>query len=385
MLTYKYKLYKNRKDNAVLHAIIDSHAEVWNHYAALQRRYYRRYGGYITYNRMSSHCTKLKKLEKYSSWKLLPSQSIQNLLKRLDQGYQLFFKNQALRKKGGKRRVGIPKFKSMKKYKSFTLLYAGFKFHNNGRIDIKGITYKYHNKERVAEGKVKLVTIKRNKLGELFFFVVTDHIRLEDQDLTGNEAGFDFGLKTFLVGSDGRVIKRKEFLKLELRRLRQLSKIHSRTRKGKRDKDPSKRVAPSKNRERARLNLARLHEKITNKRDDRDKKLARKMAMYYDTIVLEDLNLDGMKKLWGRKISDLGFGLFIKHLESMCNIYGSDLIFISRWFPSTKTCNTCKTVNRLITLNDREWICPSCRTTHDRDSNASKNIYEEGMKLRSKD
>ena len=126
-----------------------------------------------------------------------------------------------------------------------------------------------------------------------------------------------------------------------------------------------------------------MYKKLTDKRDDYYKKLSRKVVQYYDIIVIKDLNLDGMKRLQGKKVSDLGMYHFTRLLEANCVIYGSELIKISRWYPSTKKCGVCKEVNRQITLTDRTQVCPTCRTEHDRDRNASTNILNEGLRLAS--
>ena len=114
-------------------------------------------------------------------------------------------------------------------------------------------------------------------------------------NMTGETAGFDFGLKTFLTVSDGTQIESPEFFKSSIDEVREASKSHSTKQKG------------SNNREKARLNLARKHQKIVHQRHDFHFKLASQLTQNYDVLCFEDLNLEGMKRLWGRKISDLGF------------------------------------------------------------------------------
>jgi putative transposase len=106
--------------------------------------------------------------------------------------------------------------------------------------------------------------------------------------------------------------------------------------------------------------------------------LAYALCAQYDTIRLETLNLQGMKTVWGRKVSDLGFATFVDILYHVADITGVVVQHIDRWFPSTKRCHICGHVNNSITLRDRVWTCPQCRTTHRRDLNAAINIDQAG-------
>ena len=126
--------------------------------------------------------------------------------------------------------------------------------------------------------------------------------------------------------------------------------------------------------------LSRAHRDVANLREDGHKKTASKLIKDFDYIFIEDLNLVGMKALWGRKVSDLGFANQVRILESMAASRGVVVHKIDRWFPSSKLCATedCGFINESLTLNDREWICPVCGTHHDRDRNAARNIKREG-------
>ena len=360
MKTYKFKLYSNH-GNRQLHQTIDGHAHVWNHCVALQRRYYAIFGKYISKFRLINHISKLKQLPRFAHWNQLPSQSIQDVAARIDKGYKKMFKDRAEGKKCGR-----PRFKPRRKYKSFTLLQAGWRLLPGNKIRIGKHIYRYF-KSREIEGNPKRCTIKRDLVGDIYICILTDHVDNEiNAPMTGKIAGFDFGLKCYLTGSDGFDIESPQFFKRSINAIKRANGKHSRKRKG------------SNNRERARLNLARKHRKIANQREDFHWKLAHELTDTYDEIRLEDLNLKGMKVLWGRKVSDLGFADFVKKLVYIAEKKGKKITFIDKWYPSSKTCSACGVVNEALNLRDRIWQCPSCHIQLDRDRNAALNIYRVG-------
>ena len=360
MQTYKFKMYHNH-GNHELHKTIDRHAHVWNHCVALQRRYYAIFGKYISKFRLINHISKLKRLPGFAHWNQLPSQSIQDVAARIDKGYQKMFKDRAEGKKCGR-----PRFKPRGKYKSFTLLQAGWRLLPGNKIRIGKQIYRYF-KSREIEGNPKRCTIKRDLVGDIYICILTDSMDNEiNAPMTGKIAGFDFGLKYYLTGSDGFDIESPQFFKRSINAIKRANRKHSRKRFG------------SNNRERARLNLARKHRKIANQREVFHWQLAHELTDEYDEIRLEDLNLKGMKSLWGRKVSDLGFADFVKKLVYIAEKKGKKITFIDKWYPSSKTCSACGVVNEALNLRDRIWQCPNCHTQLDRDRNAALNIYRVG-------
>ena len=264
------------------------------------------------------------------------------------------------------KRWGRPRFKPRRKYKSFTLLQAGWKLLPGNRIKIgKGI-YSYF-KSRDVFGNPKRCTIKRDAVGDVYICILTDYVEPDlHRVMTGKIAGFDFGLKRYLTGHNGHDIDSPEFFKHSLNAIKHANRNHSRKRKG------------SNNRERARLDLARKHRKIERQREDFHWKLAHQLTDEYNEIRLEDLNLQGMKALWGRKVSDLGFADFVKKLVYIAKRKGVKIKFIDKWYPSSKTCSACGVVNETLDLRDRNWQCNDCSITHDRDRNAAINIFRVG-------
>ena len=353
-------MYSNH-GNRELHKTIDGHAEVWNHFVALHRRYYAIYGKYPSKRRLWKHLAKLKRLPRFAHWNQLPSQALQDAIERIDKAYQKMFTD---RKQGKK--CGRPRFKKRKKYKSYTLTQAGWKFLPGNRIKIGKRIYQYF-KSRTVLGNPKRCTIKRDTVGDIYICILTDYMEPDlNRLMTGKIAGFDFGLKRFLTGSNGHDIDSPQFFKRSLNAIKRASREHSRKKKG------------SNNRERAGLNLARKHRKIERQREDFHWKLAHQLTNEYDEIRLEDLNLQGMKSLWGRKVSDLGFADFVVKLKHIAAKKGVKIRFIDKWYSSSKSCSVCGAVNEALNLRDRTWQCPSCHTEHDRDRNAAINIFRVG-------
>ena len=137
----------------------------------------------------------------------------------------------------------------------------------------------------------------------------------------------------------------------------------------------------SNNRRKTLLHLEGTYERISNRRRDWFFKLARDLTAQYAVICIEDLNLDGMKRLWGRKVSDLGYAEFVSILEWAAQKNGCLVVKVDRWLPSSKACHICGTLNTDLDLNDRIWVCDCCGTVLDRDVNAAINIREAGLSM----
>ena len=362
--TYKYKLYSSKR-NKILLAKIELACEIHNHSVALTRRYYRITGKHLSAYQLKKHYTKLKRLPKYAHWKGLGSQAIQDVAERIDRSYQAFFTHMKDKRAG---RKSPPHFQNRKKYKSFTLKQAGYCFHGRNIVTIMGREYKYVN-HRPFEGKIKTLTVKRNRLDELFLYVVCEQEANEVLPRLGKTTGYDFGLKHFLTDSEGGFIDSPEFYKNSLTELR------------KKHRNISKKAKGSNNRKRAIADLSRIHEKVSNQRRDWFYKTSIAILSENACVCFEDLNLQGMKKLWGRKVSDFAFAEFLIILDAQCRKTGSTFVKVGRFEPTSKACHHCGTVNKDLTLADREWICPGCGATLDRDKNAAINIRNLGMKM----
>lgn len=347
MKTYEFKLYNNERFKC-LEEHLDIACHIYNHCIALLKRYYRLYGKYISANKMKAHIKKLKR--RFPRWKKLNSQAVQDIVERIDRAYQSFFKLNGRRP---------PHFRKRSDYRSFTLKQTGYRL-DGDVITIMGKKYKFF-KSREVIGSIKIITVKKKPTGDWYIYVVTDHEEVKNLPRTGKAVGIDFGLKDFLVTSDGEKIQSPEYTKQLLAKLRRLSRNYSLKEKN------------SHNKEKAYLELMRLYEKTANMRKDFFFKLARDILSRYDFVAIEDLNLDGMKRLWGRKVSDLAYGEFVSILEHVAHASDKTVVKIDRYAPSTKICSKCGSYHPL-SLKDREWTCPDCGAHHDRDINAAINI-----------
>jgi len=356
MKTLKFKLYAHKR-NRYLKRSINAAGVIYNHCVALHKRYYRMWGKHLNCAKLQAHIAKLRKRNTF--WQIVGSQAVQNICQRIDKAYQLFFRHH---KKG----VRPPGFKKVRKYKSFTLKQAGYKFLGSNRVKIGSKVYQYWN-SRPIEGTVKTLTIKRSPLGELFMLVVVDSVADQQiKSVTGNTAGFDFGLKTFLTCSEDFIIQSPQFFQQSVESIKKASSQHSKKQKG------------SNNREQARKHLVRKHEDIVNRRTDWFWKLAHNLTNQFDVLCFETLNLKGMQRMWGRKVSDLAFREFLNILECVAAKKDKRIIFIDRWYPSSKTCSNCGHVLKELDLSVREWRCPSCQKINGRDRNAAANIKAVG-------
>lgn len=220
---------------------------------------------------------------------------------------------------------------------------------------------------RPYEGKVKTLTVKRSHLGEFFVVMVLDKAPQSiGKTHNGASVGIDFGLKKYLTLSDCTTYDNPQFMKEILIELRRRSRNLSKCEKG------------SNNSERKRKEIDRLWNDIVNRRSDFQWKLANELCRKYDRIFIEDLNLTGMNRRWGRKMHDLAHAEFVQKLEYVSIKYGVVVHKIDRFYPSSKTCE-CGYVNKDLSLKDRQWVCPECGAIHDRDLLAANNILRRGI------
>ena len=368
MRTYKFKLYRQKK-NKYLHQKINIAGLIYNHCIALHRRYYKLTGKSLNKFVLMKHITKLKKLAKYSHWKLVDAQAVQDIVERIDKGYQLFFRNLK-----HKIKTAPPGFKKVKKYSSFTLKQTGWKLLDGNKIKIQGTIYKF-SKSREIPADIKTVTIKRDSLGNLYlYFVVEEEIdgstelaEVQNNQLrTGNSVGFDFGLKTFLIPSVGEDIESPLYFRQAMAELKIAQQ------------NLARKVKFSGGWKKAKLVVTRIYQTVVNKRRDWFFKLAHELTDAFDHLFFEDLSMKGMQALWGRKVSDLARSEFMGILKHVANKKGKVVFCIDRWYPSSKTCFDCGHIYKDLKLSERHWACPGCGCIHDRDRNAALNIHREG-------
>jgi len=352
--TFQYKIYRKPK-NKNLHRLINLHGMLYNHCIALHKRYYKLTGKHLNQYALANHIAKLKTREGFEWIGLMGSQSVQDVVWRIEAGYSLFFSEH----KKGNKRIRPPTFRKINKYRSFTLSQAGWKLVQDDIIRIDGLTHKFAL-SRPIEGQIKTVTIKRDAVGDMWvcFSCEVEEVK-EVIAKTGKTAGIDFGLKTFLTISDGTQVASPQFFKLGSDRIAEGNRSVARKVKG------------SKSRAQAVQDLARTHRTIARQRADWQWKEARKLAERFDIIWIEDLNLAGMKALWGRKVSDLAFYSFTVKLDYLQKVNDKELNKRDRFFASSKTHFECGYINTSLTLSDRVWTCPQCGELVQRDANAA--------------
>lgn len=360
---YKYRLYPTKDQEELLLKHFGCVRYIYNWGLDYKTKHYKETNKNIGYMQITGKNGALSKLKKENEWlKEVNSQSLVSALGNLDRAYSNFFAH----------RAKFPKFKKKSDKQSFQVPQHGWFDIKNNRLHIpkfkEGIYCKIHRKLPI--GRQGTITVSKNPSGRYFVSVLVEiNEILPEKQLPVKEStvGIDFGLKTFLTTSKGEKIYSPEYLKQSLDKLQKLSRKHS-----KKQKD-------SKNKEKERIKLARLHEKISNQRLDFLHKLSSRLISENQAICIEDLNIQGMSKLWGRKINDLSYYTFTQMLLYKSVWNGKNLIKIGQFDPSSQICSHCGYRNHDLKITDRTWTCPKCNSKLDRDINAAINIRDFGL------
>lgn len=366
----KVRIYPNKKQEELIIKTFGCVRYVYNYYLDKRINAYKNCGESLSYNECSKDLTSLKKeLE----WLKEPDKfSLQSSLKNLDESYKRFFKGLG----------NFPKFKSKNNKKdSYTTRRSNKNieiFENYIKLPKLG-KVKYRDNSTI-KGKILNVTISKTKTGK-YFAAITYEKEIKKFEKTGSEIGIDLGLTDFAIFSNGEKIKNpRNYRNLENKLAREQKKLSKRQQLAKKK---GLNLKNCKNYQKQKIKVARIHEKIANKRNDFLQKLTSDIVKNHDIICLENLNVKGMlknKKL-AKSISDVSWYEFIRQLTYKAKWYGKELVVIDRWFPSSKTCHVCGYKKKDLQLKDRSWICPICGTYHDRDINAAVNILNEGLRL----
>jgi putative transposase len=288
----------------------------------------------------------------------------QEALRDLDRAFKNFYRGL----KSGKR-VGFPRFKKRGVHDSFrltgTIRSVGrmIQLPRLGRIRLK------EKRESYFKGRVLSATVTRR--ADRWYVSVTVEMEIViPESPGGGPVGVDLGVKTLATLSNGTTYPNPRVLERRLRKLRRLSKSLSRKKRG------------SKNRERARLGIARLHLRVFNIRQDTLHKITTYLTKNHSRIVIEDLCVSGLLKnrRVSRVIADVGFYEFRRQLEYKCEWYGSELIAAPRFYPSSKRCSVCGNIKSDLTLSDRVYVCDECGLEMDRDLNAACNLVAASWK-----
>ena len=340
---------------------------VYNNCLAFRKDSYQNEHISVSSSEAVKHITVLKKDNEWL--KDVHSKVLQQSVRDMNQAYDNFFK---LHK-------GFPKFKSKHDNRqSCRFPKDAFIGVRGNRIDLIKVLKDIHfkcsrNDERYLnrnQDKVKSITLNKEPNGKFYLSVLIDK-PLRQVPQSSSMVGLDLGIKDFAVTSDGQVIENFHFKKNEESRLKRLQR------------QISKKVVGSKNREKARLRFAKLNEKIRNRKLNFLHDVTNHLIDENQVIVMEDLNVKGMVKnhKLAESISEVNWGEFRRILTYKAAWHGRQLVFIDRFYPSSKRCNHCGYIYKELTLKDRQWVCPECGSLIDRDYNAALNILEEGERI----
>ena len=297
----------------------------------------------------------------FAEFKQVGSQVLQDVVQRLDKAFKSFFRRL---KAGGK--PGFPRFRSWERYDSFTLKQTGWKLENRVLI-ISGLGRFKLFLSRPIEGKIKTVTVRRSSPGKWFVSFSCDEVpSAAFPEPVKAEVGIDVGISSFLTDSEGVVIDNPQPLRHSEKELRRRQRSLSRKKRG------------SSRRKKAQIAVAKVHEKIVNRRRDFINKLALLYILTYGTICIESLNIRGMVKNrhLSKSVSDAAWGLFFNALCAKAAEAGRTVVEVDSRNTSL-LCSECG-VPVPKKLSVRVHQCPSCGLILHRDENAARNIVQRG-------
>ena len=353
---YKFRIYPSPEQETVLRKTIGSCRFVYNWALAQRREAWVQEKKSVNYAKTCKALTDLKETHEREWLNEVSSVCLQQSLRNLDVAFVNFFK----------KRGGYPAFKSRKNGGSARFLDNAFRIQGDSLFLAKIKTPLNVVWSRKLSGEPSQCVISQNAAGQWFasFLCEEEIAKLSPSD---KKIGVDLGIETFASTSDGQKFGQPKRIRKLRKKLARLQRLHSRKQKG------------SKNREKARRKVARLHQHIADTRKDFLHKLSTKIIRENQTIALEDLAVKNMVKnrKLSRCISEQGWREFRTMLEYKAEWYGRELIIVDRFWPTSKTCSCCGRKTNL-SLDVRKWTC-ECGATHDRDINAAKNILAAGQ------
>ncbi len=357
----KFRIYPNKEQKNLINQTLGCCRLIYNKGLAMRNTAYSN-GEKTGYSQTSAMLTKLKKCEDFAFLKVVDSIALQQSLRDLDRGFVNFFK----------KRAAHPVFKNKhNRHQSYRTINQGENIRIVGRyIKLPKLGF-VKIRQSMEVGKINHVTIERTPTGK-YFAVLNTEFEPQPMENKGGCIGIDVGIKDFYSDSNGNAVQNPRYLEKSMRKLIREQRKLSRKQKG------------SNNRNKQRVKVALVHEKITNQRNDFLQKQSTMLICENQTICMEDLNVKGMLRnhKLAQHISSVSWSRFFDMLEYEATWYGNTIIRIPTMYPSSQTCSCCGYKNPLVkNLAVRNWECPKCHTKHDRDINASINILKKGLQM----
>ena len=358
--SFKVRIYPTREQQILLEKTFGASRFVYNHFLKLKQYLYQEFKIKITYKHTSKMLTELKRQK---TWLRVPDKwALGNSLRDLDNAYKKFYKG-----------AGYPKFKkkdSKNSYRTNGIIKIDNSFITIPKVGLLRYKdrYKFDDKNIL---KIYNITISKSSSGKYYASISAD-VYIPCFERTNQSIGIDLGLKDFAVFNNGIKIDNPRILKHLEVKYKRLAKSLSR------------KVRGSVNYQKAKLRLARFHERVASIRRDFLHKLSTNLVKTYDIICIETLTVNNMMKSHklAKSFQDVSLYEFIRQLEYKARWYDKTLSKIDRFYPSSQICSNCVYKNKDVkNLSIRDWTCPKCGTYHDRDINSAINILNEGLRL----
>ena len=363
---YNFRMYPNKEQKELLNKTFGCVRFVYNRMLAERKEIYELYQDNKEELKKHKASTPAMYKTEFEWLREVDSLALANAQMNLQTAYNNFYRD---------KKIGFPKFKSKHKDRdSYTTNNQGGNIRiENTKIKIPKLEWVkvVQHREIPERQEIKSCTISKTPSGKYYISILVEFEQYVQPKEKINVLGLDMDMKNLYTDSQSIRAEYPRFYRLALEKLQREQRKLSLMKKG------------SNNRNKQRIKVAKLHEKVANCRKDFLHKKSRELVDKFDVIAIEDLNMKAMSQClnFGKSVSDNGWGIFTSMLKYKLDWKGKYLVRIDKWYPSSKCCNECGEINQELQLSDRIWICKSCGSVIDRDYNAAKNIRDEGVRL----